>query len=49
MRLFRRRRKPRPLVPGELIHTSTIERRARFYEVSQYVLDERDEWYREHA
>lgn len=30
---FRRRRKPRPLVPGELIDTSTPEGRARFYEV----------------
>ncbi|HEX8003798.1 MAG TPA: hypothetical protein VF519_14020 [Mycobacteriales bacterium] len=33
MRWFRRRRAPRPLVPGELIDTNTPEGRARFDEV----------------
>ncbi len=33
MRWFRRRRRPRPLVPGELIDTSTPEGRARAYEI----------------
>jgi hypothetical protein len=33
VRLFRRRREPRPFVPGELIDTSTPEGLARFHEV----------------
>lgn len=68
MRWFRRKKKPLPLQPGELIDTSTPEGRERFYEIfgnlpkmrdspkplpwlagvdiAQYVLDEREEWYR---